>query len=81
MSGQSAQCPGRFLSIIGRDPSVSKSNRLHVTTFGFFFVRLRNTLSIYSFKMFSNFPKVFGLQLVISPTPTGPYAITLFWSH
>ena len=26
----SNQCPGRFLDIIGRDPSVSKSNRLHV---------------------------------------------------
>jgi hypothetical protein len=28
-----AQCAGRFLGIIGRDPSVSKSNQLHVDIF------------------------------------------------
>jgi hypothetical protein len=26
-------CPGRILSIIGRDPCFSKSNRLHVDIF------------------------------------------------
>ena len=36
------QCPGRFLGIIGRDPSsVSKSNRLHVKIFWFSFISLR----------------------------------------
>ena len=29
------QCPGRFLGIVGQDPSVSKSNRLHVEVFRF----------------------------------------------
>ena len=29
------QCPGKFLDVIGRDPSVSKSNRLHVDIFRF----------------------------------------------
>ena len=36
------QCPGRFLGIIGQDLSVSKSNRLHVVIFRFFFINLRN---------------------------------------
>ena len=31
------QYPGRFLSIVGRDPSVFKSNRLHVDIIQFFF--------------------------------------------
>ena len=35
-------CPGRFLGIIGRDSSVSKSNRLHVVIFRFFFNNARN---------------------------------------
>ena len=34
------QCPGRFLGTVGRDPSVSTSNRLHVDTFRFFFISL-----------------------------------------
>ena len=37
------QCPRRFLGIIGQDPSVSKSNWLHVVTiFQFFLIKLRN---------------------------------------
>ena len=36
------QCPGRFLGIIGQNPSVSKSNRLYVVIFRFFFIDLRN---------------------------------------
>ena len=35
------QCPGRFLGIIGPNPSVSKSNRLHGVIFRFFFTSLR----------------------------------------
>ena len=33
---EEAQCPGRFFDIIGQDPSVSKSNRLHVDIIQFF---------------------------------------------
>jgi hypothetical protein len=32
---------GDLLSIIGQDPSVSKSNQLHVVIFRFFFINLR----------------------------------------
>ena len=32
----SMQCPRRFLGIISRDPSVSKSNWLHIDIFHFF---------------------------------------------
>jgi hypothetical protein len=35
------QCPGRFLSIIGQDPCVPKSNRLLVDVVRFFFIGLR----------------------------------------
>lgn len=30
------QCPGRFLDIVGRDPTVSNINRLHIDVFRFF---------------------------------------------
>ena len=33
------QCPGRFLGIVGRDPSVSKTSWLHVDIFQFLFIR------------------------------------------
>ena len=33
--------PGRFLGLIGQNLSVSKSNRLHVVIFRFFFTHLR----------------------------------------
>ena len=36
-----SQWSGRFLSIIGWDPSVCKSNRLHVGTIRFFYLNLR----------------------------------------
>ena len=36
------QSPGRFLGIIGRDSSVSKSNRLHVDIFWVFFIKLES---------------------------------------
>ena len=35
------QCPGRFSGIIGRDPSVSKLNWLHVDIFPVFIICLR----------------------------------------
>ena len=38
------QWPGRFLDIVGQDPSVSKFNQLHVDNFQFFFINLGNTL-------------------------------------
>ena len=37
-------CPGRFLGINGQDPSVSKSNWLHVDIFRLFFIDLRYIL-------------------------------------
>ena len=40
------QWPGRFWGIIGQVPSVSKSNRLHVVIFRFFFINLRYILWI-----------------------------------
>jgi hypothetical protein len=33
--------PGKFLGIVGQDPSDSKSNWLHVDIFYFFFIHLR----------------------------------------
>ena len=39
--GQSIKCPKRFLGMINQDPSVSKSDRLHVAIFRFFFISLR----------------------------------------
>ena len=33
------QRPGRFLGVVGRDPSVSKRKRLHVYIFGFSLLR------------------------------------------
>ena len=37
-------CPGKILGTIGRDPSVSKSNRLHVDIFRFSFFDSRYVL-------------------------------------
>jgi hypothetical protein len=37
-------CPGRFLGIIGQNPSVSKSDRLHVVIFWFLSTNLRYIL-------------------------------------
>ena len=38
------QCPGSFLGMIGRDPSVSKINRVHVDIFRIFFIRSKKIL-------------------------------------
>ena len=54
------QCPGRFLGIIGRDPSESKSNRLHVVIFQFSL--LIEIYSIDSSKMVYNFPAVLNFN-------------------
>jgi hypothetical protein len=40
-SNRSIQGPWRLLGIIGEDPSVSKSNWLHVVSFQFSFISLR----------------------------------------
>ena len=55
------QCPGKFLGIIGRYPSVSNPTGNMLTSFGF---RLGYILEI-PFKMIGNFPE---LQPVISQT-------------
>ena len=39
-----AGSPGRFLGIIGQDPSVSKPNPLHTDIFRFFFIRLGHNI-------------------------------------
>ena len=48
------QCPGKILDIIGRDPSESKSNRLHVVIF-LFLSSIIEIQSIDSSKMVCNF--------------------------
>ena len=48
------QCPGRFLGIIGQNPSVSKSNQLHVVVFWFSFIYIE-VYSIDSSKMIGTF--------------------------
>ena len=51
------QSPGILLGIIGQNPGVSKSNRLHVVIFQFFFYDT-GAYSIDSSKMMGNFPEV-----------------------
>ena len=51
--------PGRIEH--GQDPSVSKSNRLHVDIFRFFFINLRYIL-INSSKMIGKFPEVLNFN-------------------
>ena len=55
--GPRAQWSGRFLGIIGWDPSVCKSNRLHVDILRFFLYYI-GVYSINSSKMIGNFPAV-----------------------
>ena len=45
VTGTWKQCLGRFLGIIGQNPSVSKSTKLHVDIFRFVFINLRYTFS------------------------------------
>ena len=54
---QGSECPERFLGIIGRDPSVSKSNRLHVHICQFFPHEFE-VYSLSSSKTLSDFPEV-----------------------
>ena len=49
--------PGKFLGIVGQDPSDSKSNRLHVDIFRFCFHSFE-VYSIDSSKMIGNSPEV-----------------------
>ena len=55
-------CPGRFLNIISQNPSVSKSNWLHVVIFQYFVIDL-GIYSIDSSTMTGgNFPKVLNFN-------------------
>jgi hypothetical protein len=51
-------CPERILDIIGQNPSVSKSNQLHVVIFWFVFIDLRCIYSTDSSKTSANFPQI-----------------------
>ena len=55
------QCPGRFLDIIGGDPSVSKSNRSHVDNFQFFFIKW-GCFPINSSKLMGDFTEVLNFN-------------------
>ena len=55
----SEQVPGKFRSIVGQDPSDSKSNRLHVDIFRFFFHSFVVHSTDYS-KVIGKFPQVFN---------------------
>ena len=50
--------------MIGEDPGVSESNRLHVVMFRFFFINLRYIPYIDSFKMISHSCRGLELQPV-----------------
>ena len=54
-------CRGRLLGIIGRDPSLSKSNQLHVHVFGILFMDLRYN-SLDSSKTIDDFPEVLNFN-------------------
>ena len=54
----------RFLSIIGWDPSVGKSNQLHVDILQFFLYTV-GVYSINSSKMIGNFPTVLNFNWFI----------------
>jgi hypothetical protein len=62
---QLSECLGRILSVIGQNPSVSKSNRLHVVTFWHFF---NKQYSVFSFESIGNFLEVFNLEPIVSQT-------------
>ena len=62
-----AQCLRRILSIIGQNPSVSKSNRIHVVAFWFFLYKFEVHF-IGSSEPIDNFPEVLKHRLVISQT-------------
>jgi hypothetical protein len=47
--------PGKFLGIVGQDPSDSKSNRLHVDIFWVFFHSFEVYIFLDSSKMVSNY--------------------------
>ena len=62
-NGVVESCPGRFWAKIGGDPSVSKSNCLHVGVFiSVFFIEV---YSIDSCKVIENLLKVSGLNWLI----------------
>ena len=53
------------LGIVGRDPNVSKSNRMNVDIFGFFMIQYE-VYSTDSSKMFGDFPEVLNFQPINS---------------
>ena len=57
----SSSVSGEILGITGQDPSVSKSNHLHVDIFRFF-LYLSQVYSIDSSRMMGNFPDVFNFN-------------------
>ena len=64
------QCLGRFLDIIGQDPSDSKFNWLHVVIFRIFFINLEEESIDSSSKMMGNFPEVLNSnRLFPKPQP------------
>ena len=58
--------PGKFLGILGQDPSVSKSNQLHVDIFHFYFIHSRHVLLYGPLQRSITIPK--------SPTSTGYFS-------
>ena len=54
--------PGKFLGIVGQDPSDSKSNRLHVLVLLYSF----EVYSIDPSKMIDNSPRSLKLQPIVS---------------
>ena len=63
-NGRADRCVWRFLGIIGRHPSVSKSSRWHADIFHIFFTHSRSSPSI-SFKTIGNLPRAFSLSRFI----------------
>ena len=62
---RSKRCPGRFLDIVGRDPSFSKSNKLHVRHLDIFYLLKLGYILYISFKMIGDFVWSRELQPVI----------------
>ena len=58
------QWSGRFLGMMGWDPSVPKPNRLHVDILRFSFIKLGYIYSINSSTMIGNFPAVLNFSRV-----------------
>ena len=64
-SDHEVQCPGRFLGIIGRDLSVSKSNQFTSQWHLWFFLRRSRYIPLIPSKVDSNFPKVLNCDWIL----------------